>query len=132
MCVGGKGISVGDRHLDDGVVVLDGERGSVVLVGVEDYVPVVVPHCHLLDLRPFHLLLRGDLLVGCLAIFLRVVDHGKGQDVPIECGHWHHVILFFVEIDFPYINSLLREKRLTENDHVEIDGFVGCTSIACA
>ena len=79
MCVGGKGITVGDCHLDDWVVVLDGEGGNVVLVGVEDCVPVVVPHRHLLDLRPFRLLLRGDLLVGCLAIFFRVVDHCEGQ-----------------------------------------------------
>ena len=54
------------------------------------------------------------------------------DNVPIECGHWHHVVPFLVEVDFPCDNSLLREKRLKENDHVEIDGFVGSTSIACA
>ena len=132
MCVGGRGVTVSDCHLDDGVVVLDGEGGSSSLVRVEDFIPVVVPHRHLMDLRPFRPLIRCDLLVGCLAIFLGVVDHGEGQDVPIECEHWHHVVRIPIVVEFPCENSLLWEKRLTENDHVEINGFVGCPSIACA
>jgi len=85
--VGGRGVTVSDCHLDDVVVVLDSEGGSFAVVRVEDFIPVVVPHLHLMDLRPFRPLIRGDLLVGCLAIFFRVADHGEGQDVPIECGH---------------------------------------------
>jgi len=83
MCVGGGGLTVSDSHLDDGVVVLDGEGGSIALVWVEDFISVVVSHRQLVDLRPFRPLIRGDPLVGCLDIFFGVVDHG----VPIECGH---------------------------------------------
>jgi len=113
-------------------IFYDGERGRATSVRMENIFPIDVSHGRLDSLWRHQTLLVVDSFVGRLGRLLGFEDHSEKCYVPVECGHWYHVVRFHVVAKFTCNDYLLREKRLTDDNHVGVDGSVGCLGIARA